>query len=126
MTIRDGRARAVVLAIVELPRDSCWRTHQVVRHLRAGVPTASIVRLIHAIHLDQGDATTIPRVSGCWDVSSANANARNAVNGSLARSRSASRLPRQACTDQAQRTDINYKVTKGWNITDAPAECLIF
>lgn len=81
--------------------NSCRRTHEVVRHLRAGVAAAGVVRLIHAVHVDQCDATTVPRGSDITDVWWADANASNAGGGSLARSSSASRLPRQECTDHA-------------------------
>lgn len=92
MKTLDERARAVLLAIVELSLDSCSRTHQVIRHLGAGVGAASIVRLVHAVHLGQCDATIIPHDSKFPDMWSADANARNAEDGTLARSTSASRV----------------------------------
>ena len=91
MRIPDGRGQAVLLATIELSWGSCWRTYKVVRYLRAWVAAASIVRLIHAVHIHQCNATTVPRDLSFSDVWWVDANAQNAEVGSLARSTGAHR-----------------------------------
>lgn len=65
--------------------DSCRRTHKVVWHLRAQVAAAGIVCLIHAVHVGQRDATTVPRWSIIRKEWWADTNALNAGVGPLAR-----------------------------------------
>ena len=63
MRILDGHGQAVSLAMVQLPLNSRRRTHQVIWHLRAGVTAAGTVGLVHAVHVEQCDATTMMRDS---------------------------------------------------------------
>lgn len=58
-----------LLAMFRLHLNSCRRTHQMIWHLRAGIAAAGIVGLVHAVHVEQCDATTAMRDSedsGMW------------------------------------------------------------
>lgn len=101
--------------MLDPPGDSCRRTHQVIRHLRAGIAAGGIVCLIHAVHDDRCDATTVPRDLGGREEGRADANARNTEVGSLARSTGSERMDRdlhaKLCTDLSTHMHV-YNITR--------------
>lgn len=106
--------------MLDPPGDSCRRTHQVVRHLRAGIAAGGIVCLIHAVHDDRCDATTVPRDLGGREEGRADANARNTEVGSLARSTGSERMDRdlhaKLCTDRSTHMDARLQHHSAWGI----------